>query len=90
MGKITNKDADALQKSGILSEAALKEMQEKGLVSKTRKSIKRFFKTASGNNVQYMHYWRGIGKSIPSKKMNEFLEKIEILHSEYSTNNKTK
>ena len=43
MGKITSKDADKLKKSGILSEAALNEMQNKGLVSKGRKHVKRFF-----------------------------------------------
>ena len=90
MGKITSKDADKLKKSGILSEAALNEMQSKGLVSKGRKSIKRFFKTAEGSNVQYMHYWRGIGKAQPSKRMSEFLEKVDKLHSEYSTTTKTK
>ena len=90
MGKITSKDADKLKKSGILSEAALNEMQNKGLVSKGRKSVKRFFKTAEGNNVQFMHYWRGIGDSTPSKRMSEFLDKVVKLHGEYSTTNKTK
>ena len=90
MGKITSKDADKLKKSGILSEAALNEMQNKGLVSKGRTSIKRFFKTADGSNVQYMHYWRGIGGSTPSKRMSEFLEKVDTLHNEYSTKKTTK
>ena len=90
MGKITTKDADSLKKSGILSEAALKEMQDKGLVSKNKSSVKKFFKTSDGTNVQFMHYWRGIGDSTPSKRMSEFLDKIVKLHSEYSTTNKTK
>ena len=90
MGKITGKDADKLKKSGILSKAALEEMQKKGLVSKSRTSNKKFFKTAEGNNVQYMHYWRGIGDSSPSKRMAEFLEKVNTLHSEYATTTKTK
>ena len=85
MGKITEKDANSLKKSGILSKAALEEMQSKGLVSKKRGSVKKFFKTANGSNVQYMHYWRGIGDATPSKKMSEFLEKVNKLHNEYST-----
>ncbi len=43
MGKITSKDADKLKKSGILSEAALNEMQNKGLVSKGLDSNHSFF-----------------------------------------------
>ena len=90
MGKITTKDADSLKKSGILSEAALKEMQDKGLVSKNKSSVKKFFKTSDGTNVQFMHYWRGIGNAKPGKKMREFIEKLKPLHDEYATTTKTK
>ena len=90
MGKIKMEDLEKLRKSGKLSKAALDEMDNKGMVSKGRSHVKRFFKTAEGRNVQFMHYWRGIGDSTPSKKMSEFLDKIVKLHSEYSTTNKTK
>ena len=90
MGKIKMEDLEKLRKSGKLSKAALNEMDNKGMVSKGRSNVKRCFKTADGRNVQFMHYWRGIGDSTPSKKMSEFLDKIVKLHSEYSTTNKTK
>ena len=85
MGKITEKDANKLKKSGILSDAALKEMQNKGLVSKKRGAPKRYFKTSNGTNVQFMHYWRGINGANPSKKMEEFVNKVNELHKKYTT-----
>ena len=84
MGKIKAEDLDMLKKHGRLSEAALNEMNSKGMVSKPRKSIKRFFTTSDGRKVQFMHYWRGIGDSKPSKKMTEFVDKIIPLHNEYA------
>ena len=51
MGKLSAKDAAKLTKSGLLSKKALNEMENKGLVSKGRTSVKRFIKTADGKFV---------------------------------------
>ena len=58
MGKITVKDAEALKTSGILSEAAVTEMQDKGLVSKERTTVRRFMKTSDGKWVEQMLNFR--------------------------------
>ena len=85
MGKITVKDAVALQDSGILSEAAVTEMQDKGLVSKGRTAVKKFFKTADGKIVEPRLYFRGGKDTTPSKKMVSFMEEYDKLINKYTT-----
>ena len=91
MGKITVKDAEALQKSGILSEAAVNEMHEKGLVSKRRENaIRRFIKTADGKWVEPMLYFRGSKDTTKSKKMESFITEYTNLLEKYTTTKNNK
>ena len=85
MGKITKKDVDALKESGVLSKTAITEMENKGLVSKGRKSTtKRFMKTADGKFVTPFMYFRGGQNSTPSKKMEEFTTAYNKLLEKYT------
>ena len=90
MGKITVKDAEALQDSGILSEAAVTEMQGKGLVSKDRTTVRRFIKTADGKWVEPMLYFRGSKDTTKSKRMVSFLTEYNSLLEKYTTTRNNK
>jgi len=85
MGKITAKDAEALQQSGLLSDTAIAEMQNKGFVSKDRIVVRRFFKTAEGQWVEPRLYFRGGKDTTRSKKMESFLSEYNILLEKYTT-----
>ncbi len=89
MGKITVKDAEALKTSGILSEAAVTEMQDKGLVSKERTTVRRFFKTSEGKWVEPMLYFRGGKDTTKSKKMESFITEYNNLLEKYTTTRNT-
>ena len=89
MGKITVKDAVALQDSGILSEAAVTEMQDKGLVSKERTTVRRFIKTSEGKWVEPMLYFRGSKDTTKSKKMESFITEYNNLLEKYTTTRNT-
>jgi|TARA_Y100000296_G_C5097940_1_gene218346 hypothetical protein len=92
MGKITVKDAEALQTSGILSEAAVTELQSKGFVSKERNSVKFTFKTPENKLVEPCLYFRNAKGTTKSKKMQSFITEYNSLLKKYATtnNNKTK
>ena len=85
MGKITVKDAEALQDSGILSKAAVTEMRDKGLVSKERTTVRRFMKTSDGKWVEPMLYFRGSKDTTKSKKMESFITEYNNLLEKYTT-----
>jgi len=89
MGKLSAKDADKLKKSGILSKKALDEMENKGLVSKGRTSVKRFIKTSEGKFVTPCLYFRGAKNTTPSKKMQNFVSDYEKLVEKYTTTKTT-
>jgi hypothetical protein len=90
MGKITVKDAEALRTSGILSEAAVTEMQGKGLVSKDRTTVRRFIKTADGKWVEPMLYFRGSKDTTRSKRMESFVTEYNSLLEKYTTTRNNK
>ena len=92
MGKITVKDAEALRTSGILSEAAVSELQSKGFVSKDRTTIKFTFKTPENKLVEPCLYFRNAKGTTKSKKMHSFVTEYNTLLEKYATttNNKTK
>jgi len=90
MGKITVKDAKALEDSGVLSKAALNEMQGQGLVSKERTTVRRFMKTADNVYVEPTLYFRGGKNTTKSKKMESFITEFNTLLEKYTTTNKTK
>ena len=85
MSKITQKDADALVSSGILSDKAREAMEGKGFVSKKRSTIRKFMKTADGKMVEPMFYFRGGKDTTNSKKQNEFITNYNTLVNEYAT-----
>ena len=89
MGKITVKDAEALKTSGILSEAAVTEMQDKGLVSKKRATVRRFMKTSDGKWVEPMLYFRGSKDTTKSKRMESFITEYNNLLEKYTTTRNT-
>ena len=90
MGKITVKDAEALKTSGILSEAAVTEIQDKGLVSKERTTVRRFMKTSDGKWVEPMLYFRGSKDTTKSKKMESFITEYTNLLEKYTTTKNNK
>ena len=85
MGKITKKNIDELRDSGVLSDKAVAEMEEKGLVSKGRRTtIKRFMKTADGKMVTPFMYFRGGQNAKPSQKMEKFTVEYNALVDKYT------
>ena len=85
MGKLTVAEAERLQKEGILSKDAVKEMQDSGLVSSRKRGTKRYMKTADGNWVCPQLYFQGLNNSAYSKRMTEFRTKFNALLTEYTT-----
>ena len=92
MGKITVKDAEALRTSGVLSDAAVAELEDKGFVSKERNSVKFTFKTPENKLVEPCLYFRNAKGTTKSKKMQSFVTDYNSLLERYATttNNKTK
>ena len=92
MGKITVKDAEALRTSGILSDTAVAELENKGFVSKERTSTKWTFKTPENKLVEPCLYFRNAKGTTKSKKMQSFITEYNSLLEKYATttNNKTK
>jgi len=85
MGKITKKNIDELRDSGVLSDKAVAEMEEKGLVTKSRRTtIKRFMKTADGKMVTPFMYFRGGQNAKPSQKMEKFTVEYNALVDKYT------
>jgi len=90
MGKITVKDAGALVTSGVLSKAAVAEMEDKGLVSKERTTVRRFMKTSDGKWVEPMLYFRGSKDTTKSKRMESFITEYNNLIEKYTTTKNNK
>ena len=90
MGKITVKDAGALVTSGVLSKAAVAEMEDKGLVSKERTTVRRFMKTSDGKWVEPMLYFRGSKDTTKSKRMESFITEYNNLLEKYTTTKNNK
>ena len=90
MGKLTGNDVETLKKEGILSATAIKEMEDKGLVTSRRKSNKKYIKTANGKLVSPLLYFQGIGKDKYSKRMVELRDEFNSLVSKYAIKQPTK
>ena len=92
MGKITVKDAEALRTSGVLSDAAVAELEDKGFVSKDRVTVRWTFKTPENKLVEPCLYFRNAIGTTKSKKMQSFITEYNDLLTKYATinNNKTK
>ena len=89
MGKLTVAEAEQLRKEGVLSDIAIKEMQDSGLVSSRKRNTRRYMKTANGTWVCPQLYFQGLNGNDYSKKMTEFREKFNSLLNEYTTVRKT-
>ena len=92
MGKITVKDAEALRTSGVLSDAAVAELEDKGFVSKDRATVRWTFKTPENKLVEPCLYFRNAKGTTKSKKMQSFVTEYNSLLEKYATttNDKTK
>ena len=91
MGKITVKDAETLQQSGLLSDKSIAELQNKGYVSKERNVVRWTFKTPENKLVEPCLYFRGAKDTTKSKRMESFITEYNTLLKKYATsNNKTK
>jgi hypothetical protein len=89
MGKLTVAEAEQLEKEGVLTSKAIKEMQDSGLVSTRKRNTRRYMKTADGNWVCPQLYFQGLNGSDYSKKMIEFRNRFNNLLNEYTTVRKT-
>jgi|TARA_R100000501_G_C2595900_1_gene94449 hypothetical protein len=85
MGKLTVAEAEQLEKEGVLSSKAIKEMQNSGLVSSRKRNTRRYMKTANGSWVCPQLYFQGLKGAEYSKKMVEFREKFNTLVQKYTT-----
>ena len=88
MGKLTENQVQELLKSNVLTEKTVDEMQEKGLVSTTSRTNKRYLKTASGSWVSPQLYFQGLKGNKYSKEMTELKNKFNDLANKYTTDNK--
>ena len=89
MGKLTVAEAEQLEKQGVLSNKAIKEMQDSGLVSTRKRNTRRYMKTANGTWVCPQLYFQGLNGNDYSKRMTEFRDKFNTLLNEYTTIRKT-
>tara|TARA_R100001530_G_C4291083_1_gene148025 strand:+ start:263 stop:529 length:267 start_codon:yes stop_codon:yes gene_type:complete len=88
MGKLTVKEAEALQKEGVLTEASVQEMQDKGLVSSRQRNSRRYMKTAGGGFVTPQLYFQGLNGHKYSKEMTELRDKFNKLIQPITTTKK--
>ncbi len=90
MGKLTIKEAEKLQSTGVLDAKTVKQMQSEGLISEGRRSNKRYLKTSDGSWVSPQLYFQGVNGEAYSKEMNELREKFNTLVNKYTvTKDKT-
>ena len=89
MGKLTVADAEKLKKDGLLDDKTINQMQEEGLISKGRRSAKRYMKTSDGAWVSPQLYFQGVNGKKYSKKMDEFRTAFNTLVEKYATSKST-
>lgn len=91
MGKLTTKEAEQLKKEGLLTDDAINEMQDLGLVGRKSRGERRVMKTKTGSYVSPQLYFRGLSRNGEySNKMTEFRTKFNDLVNEYTTTLKSK
>ena len=90
MGKLTIAEVEELSKTGVLSDASVKEMQDKGLVSSRTRNQKRVVKTANGTYVTPQFYFQGLNGSEYSKPMTKLKDEVANLINKYTTIQKVK
>ncbi len=90
MGKLTTKEAETLREVGLLTDEAVNEMQELGLVGKRSRGERRVMKTKKGSYVMPQLYFRGLSKGGEySKEMTMFRKKFNELVQEYTVTQNT-
>tara|TARA_Y100000588_G_C13401791_1_gene563564 strand:+ start:131 stop:415 length:285 start_codon:yes stop_codon:yes gene_type:complete len=65
MGRLTMEEVEQMKKSGVLTDEAIKDMQDKGLVGSRKRGNRRFMKDAgkkNGTKVYPLLYFSGFGK----------------------------
>jgi len=90
MGKLTVKEIEDLNKSGVLNKKTVKELQESGFASTRRRNTRRYMKTAKGSWVSPQLYFQGRNGAKPSTKMVEFRNDFNKLMDKYTTTKSTK
>tara|TARA_R100000951_G_scaffold23994_1_gene20204 strand:- start:281 stop:553 length:273 start_codon:yes stop_codon:yes gene_type:complete len=90
MGKLTIAEVEELSKTGVLSDASVKEMQDKGLVSSRTRNQKRVVKTANGTYVTPQFYFQGLNGNGYSKPMTKLKDEVANLINKYTTIQKVK
>ena len=65
-------------------------MQNKGLVSKNKTTVRRFIKTADGKWVEPQLYFRGSKDTTKSKRMESFITDYNKLVEKYTTTRNSK
>ena len=85
MGKLTKKEAEQLQNEGILTDEAVEEMQDLGLVGRKSRGTKRVMKSKNNSWVSPQFYFRGLQGDEYSTKMTELSNKVHELFEEYTT-----
>ena len=88
MGKLTQSQAEELNKAGILSTKVIKNLQDNDAISQGRKSTKRYMKTSDGAWVSPQFYFEGVSKHKYSKKMTELKEAVEKVINKFTTDQK--
>jgi|TARA_R110000744_G_scaffold81015_2_gene159219 hypothetical protein len=88
MGKLTKKDVEVLENSGVLDEETTAGIRAKGLASGRNSSAKRYMLTTDGTWVSPTLYWRGAKDTEASQKMQEFNTKFGELLTEFATDRK--
>jgi len=88
MGRLTIQEVEQMKKSGVLTDEAVKDMQNKGLVGSRKRGTRRFMKKTglkNGTKVFPQLYFSGFGKGNPySKDMKELRSKFSELIKPYT------
>ena len=85
MGKLTKKDVEVLENSGVLDEETTAGIRAKGLASGRKTNTKRYMLTDDGTWVSPTLYWRGAKDTEASKEMREFNTEFGELLTKFAT-----
>mgnify|MGYP003149729613 CR=1 FL=1 len=87
MGKLTIGEVEDLKKKGVLSDTAIKGLQNKGLVGTRKRGNRKFLKNVNnGTKIYPQLYFSGLGKGNDyTKDMLEIKEKFTSLIEPYTT-----
>tara|TARA_Y100000310_G_C20527532_1_gene736808 strand:- start:689 stop:973 length:285 start_codon:yes stop_codon:yes gene_type:complete len=81
MGRLTIQEVEQMKKSGVLTDEAVKDMQDKGLVGSRKRGTRRFLKKTGLNNGTKVYpqlYFSGFGKG------NKYTNDMKELRNKFS------